>query len=821
MENKHLFISHRLKGGLILTLLHFAILFPLFLAILIPFLYRFATFIHTGWFVLPIPVLLFGYFLTLLPKTIDLPITKTMHWIPKLGIDFSVRLDGLSMLFALLITGIGALVTFYSIFYLGKSSERLNYFYSFLLIFMTAMLGVVLSDNLIVLYLFWELTSISSFLLIGFWYHRERSRYGARKSLLITVFGGLMLLGGFITLHLMSGSYSVHQIIEMAPSLKDNSLFVVAMIFILIGAFTKSAQVTFHIWLPDAMEAPTPVSAYLHSATMVKAGLYLVARFTVLFASSALWFWIILIVGVTTILWGSISATLKNDLKAILAYSTISQLGMIMSLLGIGAAAFHFNGSASNLYAAAFVAAMFHLFNHATFKGSLFMVVGIIDHETGTRDIRKLGGLLRIMPVTATIAFIGTFSMAGLPPFNGFLSKEMFLTAMIDITHLELFHANSLAIILPTILWIASSFTFVYSMIVFFRTFTGQGDIRKLPVKPHEANFGLLLPPLLLTMLVVLTGLFPNSLASPLLKPAVEAIMPSLQNNSTYQIQIHFWHGITPALLMTIGIIIIGILLYKWRRIWKTWLLTKIPHFFNWGGIYDNSLLWIENGSYRMTMWLMTGWLRTYLNYMLASFIIMVLSAMTFTKAWNFNFSNLTSVTLIDFILVVVIAVTLFGIVFSKSRITSIILLGAMGYTISIFFIIARAPDLALTQLVIETISVVLYLLVFYFLPQFSNIEEKPKWLSLKTFLSLGIGALITLISLSAYNTNLFKSISTYYELNAYKEAAGKNIVNVILVDFRGFDTLFETTVLAIAAIGIFIMIKLRLTKRRKLDENK
>ncbi|EUJ25924.1 Multiple resistance and pH homeostasis protein A [Listeria grayi] len=806
-----------------MNFLHLAILLPLLMAILIPIIYRFTKSVHTGWFALPIPIVLFIYFLTLIPQTINGPITKTMAWIPRLGIDFTVQLDGLSLLFVLLITGIGALVTFYSIFYLGKNKERLNNFYVFLLIFMTAMLGVVLSDNLIVLYLFWELTSISSFLLIGYWYHRERSRYGARKAMLITVFGGLMMLGGFIVLHLMSGTYSVHEIIGNAASLSDSPLFLPAMIFILLGAFTKSAQVPFHIWLPDAMEAPTPVSAYLHSATMVKAGLYLVARFTALFASSGVWFWTILIVGVLTILWGSVNATLKNDLKAILAYSTISQLGMIMSLLGIGAAALHFKGNNDNIYIAALVAAMFHLFNHATFKGSLFMMVGIIDHETGTRDIRKLGGLLRIMPITATIAFIGTFSMAGLPPFNGFLSKEMFLEAMVDITHLQLFNADALMIILPAIIWIASVFTFIYSMLIFFRTFTGQGEIKKLPKKPHEAGAGLLIPPLLLSAIVIVTGFFPNLLARPILEPAVRSIMPALQNNGlgeNFTIHISFWHGITPALLMTFGIVIIGTLLYKWHSVWKVWLIEKTPRFFKWGGIYDNSLFWIESGSYRMTMWLMTGWLRTYLNYMLASFIVMVLSAMTFTNAWNFDFSNLTKVTLIDFILVVVIIVTLVGIVFSKSRITSIILLGAMGYTISIFFVIARAPDLALTQLVIETISVVLYLLVFYFLPQFSNIEEKPKWLSIKTFLSIGVGVVVTLISLSAYNTDIFESISKYYELNAYKEAAGKNIVNVILVDFRGFDTLFETMVLSIAAIGIFIMIKLRLTKRRKLDEN-
>ncbi|WP_239257016.1 Na+/H+ antiporter subunit A [Listeria ilorinensis] len=802
-----------------MSLLHVAILLPFFAALFIPLVYKWTKKIHTGWLVLPIPVLLFIYFCSFIPKTMHQSTTATMPWIPSFGINFTVVVDGLSLLFALLITGIGSLVVFYSIYYLGKKTERLNNFYAFLMIFMSAMLGVVLSDNLIVLYLFWEMTSISSFLLIGYWYHRERSRYGARKSMMITVFGGLMMLGGFILLHIMTDSFSVREIIASGPAITGNPLFVPAMIFILLGAFTKSAQVPFHVWLPDAMEAPTPVSAYLHSATMVKAGIYIVARFTPLFAVSEVWFWTIAIVGIITLLWGSINATKKNDLKAILAYSTISQLGLIMSLLGVGALSLHFGNE--DFYAAAIVAAVFHLFNHATFKGSLFMMVGIVDHETGTRDIRRLGGLMRIMPITATIAFIGTFAMAGLPPFNGFLSKEMFFESMTDIVHMNLWNADTWGVLLPVIAWIASVFTFVYSMIIFFKTFTGKNKPYLLPKKPHEAPLGLLLPPSILAFLVVIIGIFPNLIAGPILEPAVKAIVPTLATtDSDFSIHVGFWHGITPALLMTIGVVIVGILLYKTNRYWKPWITTRVPKKWRIGRAYDASMFYLEQGSYRTTMWVMTGWLRTYLNYMLTAFIILIIGTMFVTDAFNFNLSAMTPVTAVDFVLAAVILVTLIGTVFSKSRITSIILLGAMGYTVSIFFIISRAPDLALTQLVIETISVVLYLLVFYHLPQFSNIEEKPKWFSIKTILSIGVGITVTLIALSAFDTTFYDSISQYYLDNAYKEAAGKNVVNVILVDFRGFDTLFETAVLAIASIGIYAMIKLRLTKRREKDEN-
>jgi multicomponent Na+:H+ antiporter subunit A len=803
-----------------LSLLHLAIILPFVVAMIIPIIYKWTKKIHTGWLVLPVPIILFIYFLSFIPKTINGSTVETFQWIPRYGINFTVVVDGLSLLFALLITGIGSLVVFYSIYYLGKNKERLNNFYAFLMIFMTAMLGVVLSDNLIVLYLFWELTSISSFLLIGYWYHRERSRYGARKSMMITVFGGLMMLGGFIMLHIMTDSFSIREILAASEAISQNALFIPAMILILLGAFTKSAQVPFHIWLPDAMEAPTPVSAYLHSATMVKAGIYIVARFTPLFALSPIWFWTIAIVGTTTLLWGSINATKKNDLKAILAYSTISQLGLIMTLLGIGAASLHFDNLSDDIYVLAIVAAVFHLFNHATFKGSLFMMVGIIDHETGTRDIRRLGGLMRIMPITATIAFIGTFAMAGLPPFNGFLSKEMFLESLLNLTKLNLWNADTWGILLLIVGFIASVFTFTYSMIIFFKTFTGKQKAYLLPKKPHEAPFGLLLSPAILAFLVLFIGIFPNVIAAPILEPAVKSIVPSLATNSDFHIHIGLWHGITPALLMTVGIVILGIIFYKTHRYWKPFITTRVPKKLRIGKSYDKGMSYLELGSYRFTMTVMTGWLRTYLNYMLFAFIVLVLGSLILTDSLNLKFENLTSVTLVDFVLAAVILVTLIGIVFSKSRITSIILLGAMGYTISIFFVIARAPDLALTQLIIETISVVLYLLVFYHLPQFSNIEEKPRFFSVKTFLSIGIGITITLVALSAYDTTFYDSISQYYIDNTYKEAAGKNIVNVILVDFRGFDTLFETTVLAIASIGIFTMIKLRLTKRRDKNEN-
>lgn len=507
-----------------MSLLHWAVSAPFLAALLVPFLYKLVRRIHTGWFVLFLPIILFTYFFTLIETTRNgSTVIESIPWIPSLHINVSLYVDGLSLLFALLITGIGALVILYSIFYLSNKKESLHNFYVYLLLFMGAMLGVVLSDNLIVLYTFWELTSLSSFLLIGYWHHRERSRYGAQKSLLITVFGGLAMLGGFVLLSYIGSTFSIRELIIESRQLFDQPLFIPAMLLILIGAFSKSAQFPFHIWLPDAMEAPTPVSAYLHSATMVKAGIYLVARLSPVFAFSGTWLWLVSIFGIITLLWGSFFAVKQTDLKGILAYSTISQLGLIMSLLGVGAAALHYEQLDDNLYLAATVAAVFHLINHATFKGSLFMVAGIVDHETGTRDIRKLGGLMQVMPITFTVAVIGTFSMAGIPPFNGFLSKEMFLASMVHVFELDIFNFTTWGALFPVIAWIASVFTFIYSMIILFKTFTGKLQSEKLPKQPHEAPIGMLISPIILASLVIVFGLFPNLLSATIIEPATAA----------------------------------------------------------------------------------------------------------------------------------------------------------------------------------------------------------------------------------------------------------------------------------------------------------
>lgn len=794
------------------------IFIPLIAALFMPFFFKKIHTIHTGWFVLVVPLLLAVFYATYIPNVAEgQSFIATLEWIPSLGISFVSYLDGLSLLFSLLITGIGTLVVLYSIFYLDRTKEQLHNFYIYLLMFMSAMLGVVQSDNMITLYLFWEFTSISSFLLIGYWYNRDRSRFGALKSTMITVAGGMLMLGGFVLLSIMGNTFSIRELIEQAPQLVNNDTFVIAMILILLGAFTKSAQFPFYIWLPDAMEAPTPVSAYLHSATMVKAGIYLVARFTPIFASSEIWIWLVTGVGLLTLMWGSFFAVKQIDLKGILAFSTVSQLGLIMSLLGVGAIAFHVDGAEETIFKYAAFAAIFHLINHATFKGSLFMIAGIVDHETGTRDIRKLGGLMSIMPISFTVALIGSFSMAGIPLFNGFLSKEMFLTAMLSITEFELFEFSTWGILFPIIAWIASVFTFVYSFYFVFKTFTGKLKTDQLPTKPHEAPIGMLISPVILAVLVITIFFIPNVITDTFVKPAVAAIQPFLYS-SPAEVDIHVsaWHGLNTELFMTIGIFVLGLFLFftlsKWQKVYNVF-----PKKLTLNGLYDfvmNVLLdsWMSS----LSKTYMTGSIRRYLGYMFGAISIIVIGTLFIKNAFMVSFEGSSPISLYQVILIIVLVIGTITTVFAKSRITSIVALGAVGYTVSLFFVIFNAPDLALTQLVIETISVALFLLAFYHLPKFQKVEERTRFRFGRAFISIAVGIMVTLVALSAHSQKLIPSIADYYKETVYSLAGGGNIVNVILVDYRGFDTLFEITVLAIAGMAIFGMIKLRLNRKEK-----
>ncbi|MGE8005327.1 Na+/H+ antiporter subunit A [Lysinibacillus sp. NPDC093216] len=799
----------------------FAILLPIVCAALIPLLYRrLRRVAHLGWFVLSVPFILFLLLARYIPQIAEgKTFIHTYEWIPSFNINFTTYLDGLSMIFGLLITGVGSLVILYSIFYLS-TKESLHHFYCYLLLFMGAMLGVVFSDNLMVLYTFWELTSVSSFLLIAFWHHRKASRAGARKAMTITVFGGLSMLAGFLMLYVASDTFSIREIVANVGVIRDHTLFIPALILILIGAFTKSAQFPFHIWLPDAMEAPTPVSAYLHSATMVKAGIYLVARFSPVFGGEAVWFWLVSVIGLITLFWGSFNAVRQTDLKALLAFSTISQLGLIMSLFGLGSVG-HYYGYAADtvLYTQASFAALFHLINHSTFKGALFMMVGIVDHEAGTRDIRRLGGLMAIMPVTFTIAVIGGFSMAGLPPFNGFLSKEMFFTAVLAIRNVEAFSIADLGLLFPIMAWIASIFTFVYCMILISRTFFGKLQLDKLDKKPHEAPLGMLFSPIILCVFVVGIFFFPNVLGHYILEPAMASIYPTFPTTSELTPHIHAWHGINTELLMTFGVIIMGIILFKTLKSWKP-LYRIFPQRYTFNTYYNRMIEFSENSSAKLTNRYMTGNLTHYFVYIYVFFVALIAGYFIWSDAIAFNFAKDSTIETYELILVFVMMFAAVWMIFAKGRVTAMLLNGVLGYSIAFFFVIFRAPDLALTQLVVESVTTALFLLCFKYLPDLMPEASRKKMQWSKVIISIFVGATVTLVGLAVVHFDHFEPVATYFN-DSYELAGGSNIVNTILGDFRAFDTMLEVVVLLIAGLGVYTLTKLKPRKEEADHENK
>lgn len=772
----------------------FAIFIPLLFALLVPFLSRLKHKIHTGIFVLLVPLGIFLYYVRFVGKDF-VPIKESYSWIPSLGMNLDLYLDGLSLLFILLISGIGTLVVAYSIYYLDQT-ERLGHFYVYLLMFMAAMLGVVSFDNLFALYTFWELTSISSFLLIGYWHTKERSRYGAQKSMLITIFGGLSMLGGFVLLSVIAGTSSIRELIQYADVILNNNYLPLAMGLILLGAFTKSAQFPFHIWLPDAMEAPTPVSAYLHSATMVKAGLYLVARFSPIFSNYEWFFIIVSTFGIVTLCWGSYMAVRQTDLKAILAYSTISQLGMIMAMLGFGTEI-------------AVFAAVFHILNHATFKGSLFMVAGIVDLQTGTRDIRKLGGLFTILPITATLALFGTFSMAGIPlPFlNGFYSKEMFFESTLQLSLTGSNLQQVLTQIMPYLAVFGSIFTFVYSMYLFFGVFGRKKHDLQLPRTPKEAPFGMLIPPSILVLGIITIGLFPNAFNSPFLAHAAEAINPQVGNQS-----IGFWHGLNTPFIMSLIVVGMGLVFYGTRPVW-TKIYHVIPGKLSFNRVYDRIIKQVDRQSANITNTYMNGSLKTYISLIIGTIVLVTATYLFITDGFTIQYDNLAEISVIEIVVVVLIVIASIATIFVNHNLAALLITGIVGYGVSILFLIYRAPDLALTQLVIETVSVVLFLLAFYHLPKMRKRDEQQLTKFKNAMIAIGFGTLMTLIGISAHSSNWFEPISDYFLETAQSIGGGTNVVNVILVDMRGLDTLFEITVLGIAALAVFSLIKLRKDK--------
>ena len=700
------------------------------------------------------------------------------QWLPTLGLNVSFFLDGLGLLFAGLILGIGVLITIYARFYLAKE-DPMGTFYSYLLLFQGAMVGIVLSDNILLLLIFWELTSLSSFLLIGYWRHLPEGRQGARMALVVTGGGGLALIAGMLLLGQAAGSYELQQILQQADAIQASPLYLPALVLILVGCFTKSAQFPFHFWLPHAMAAPTPVSAYLHSATMVKAGVFLMARLWPALSGTEAWFYLLVTTGLTTMVIGAFIALFKDDLKGLLAFSTVSHLGLMTLLLGL-----------STPMAA--VAAVFHILNHATFKASLFMNAGIIDHETGTRDIKRLGGLLMLMPVTATLAMIAAASMAGIAPFNGFLSKELMLEATLNAE----WAGNPWLV--AAIATIAALFSVAYSFRYIVHLFFGQR--RPLERHPHDPPAGMWLPPALLALLVVLIGLFPETLAGQLVRVAAGAVT----GGQLPEFHLALWHGLTPALGLSLLATVAGLLLLaNYSRVRRWWQAGPHPEA---KVMFDTGQQLLIAACQRLVTGIHNGSLQRYIAALLAAALVLGVTAF-FTSSYSSGQRPLLPAgpaMVVPWLLL--IGCTLAAVILHRQRFVSLMIIGVNGLIVSLGFVYLSAPDLALTQISVEVVTVILMLLALYFLPKqtarAASLLPRLRGVVLALGGGIGVGALSW-----AVMTRDFSTLSGYYLEQAKPGGGGNNVVNVILVDFRGFDTFGEIIVLGIAALAIVALL--------------
>ncbi len=729
----------------------------------------------------------FSALLVLIPLMADVFAGETLiqswSWVPSIGLEFAFRLDGLSLLFTLMILVIGLLVILYAGYYLSAEDSKARFF-SCLLLFMGSMLGVVLSENLLLLLVFWELTALSSFLLISFWQHREDARHGARMALAVTGMGGLALLGGVLLLGQIVGSYNLTEVLAAGEKIRSHEWYLPTLILILIGVFTKSAQFPFHFWLPRAMAAPTPVSAYLHSATMVKAGIFLLARFFPALSGTSEWLWIVGTAGMLTLLLGAFVALFQHDLKGLLAYSTISHLGLITLLFGLGTPL-------------AAVAAIFHIINHATFKASLFMVAGIIDHETGSRDMRKLNGLLKYMPHTSILAIIAASAMAGVPLLNGFLSKEMFFDQAVVASG-----ASSWALAIPVLATLGAIFSVAYSLRFIHDVFF-NGEPVDLPRVPHAPPLYMRLPVDFLVIICLGVGMLPALTVGPLLASAAEA---TIQGKTPYY-SLAIWHGFNLPLLMSFVALLGGITVYVFRRrlfAWNDRHLVRIDARLPYNAVL-RGLIWMAAAITRrfdkVSLQHTLAWtLGAAGLVVVAGFVSM--GAPLFGDRALMGFDPVALIAFIGLMLASVLTV-----VMHRQRMISLIMLGVVGLLVSLGFAKFSAPDLALTQLSVEIVTVVLLMLALFFLPQHTS-GVSSHWRHIRDAIwAVGIGSGATLLTLAVLTRDL-SPISGYFVENSVSGGGGTNVVNVILVDFRGFDTLGEIVVLSLAGLGIFGLLR-------------
>ncbi|MCO8254631.1 DUF4040 domain-containing protein [Haladaptatus sp. AB618] len=743
-------------------------------------------------------------------------------WIPSLGVSLRFYVDGLSLLIGFLASGVGVLILTYSGRYMDGEPGKAKY-YTTLLAFMGSMLGVAFAADLISLFVFWELTSLTSFVLIGHYSDRPSAQYAARKSMLITVAGGLFMLIGFLLIHNVTGTYAMFgpngiltpaNVANASEQLHSNGLFVPALVLIAVGAAAKSAQVPLHIWLPNAMEAPTPVSAFLHSATMVKAGVYLVGRFRPLFLPEEVhaipdWMLLFAILGLVTMTVTAILAVAATDIKELLAYSTASHLGLIIAGFGFASEFGAETGA-------------FHILNHAMFKAALFLVAGIIAHEAGTRTIDHLGGLWRDLPITAAVTVIAALGMAGVPPFNGFYSKELLFESAYHAAHVH----GGLAWLFPVVAVFGSIFTFLYSvrfmMLFFGEKPTGLGHV-------HRPPLAMLVPPVILGIIAALIGLggvtdtfgiAPTALDH-FVGTVVESVLPPGPGGHVEAVHFsyHLPTAVTPAAVMSAVTIGLGLVTYPYYddlHEGVNRLLTIDPLRVNWW--YDNAVDGLSDPRVATTLHTRSAPLRTYAVWLFATIAVLTLGAYAAASSSIPAISGAV-VTLPTIFVLFVAVVAAVAVTVADSHIAGVLTLSVMGFMVAIFFILGRAPDLALTQLIAETLILVIFLLVLEKLPAYYG--RIDRWTATRdAIVSAAVGFTVFLTVLFTTAANPKEGIASFFVERAgvpkshgtflFDYGGGSNIVNVILVDFRAFDTMGEISVIAMAALAVLTLIAMR-----------
>ncbi|MBL9059114.1 MAG: DUF4040 domain-containing protein, partial [Mangrovicoccus sp.] len=690
-------------------------------------------------------------------------------------------IDGLSLTFALLISGIGVLVMLFAASYMAGHPQH-GRFSLYLTLFMLAMLGLVLSDDMIALFVFWELTTLTSYLLIGFTHTSAESRRAATQALLVTGTGGLAMLAGFLVIASVTGTMELSSIRAQGNVLRDSALYLPILVLILAGAFTKSAQMPFHFWLPNAMAAPTPVSAYLHSATMVKGGVYLLARFAPSLSDTAAWFWTLLIAGGITTVFASVVSLKQTDLKQTLAYTTLMALGALVLFL-----------ASSNPYAV--TAAMTFLVVHSLYKAALFLVIGCVDHATGTRDARRLGGLVRTMPITALAAALAALSMAGLPPFLGFIGKELLYKGALD---------SGVSIIFSGFIFAASALMFAVAGIVALRPFWGSAANMPDPHRPlHEAPWQMLAGPVVLGALGLWFGLAPGWLQEVIVIPAVAAV--SGQPGTAKEL--HLWAGVNTALVLSLLTFAAGAAVYLRHEALREALEERAKRLISFDRGWDRLLDGVIGFAGRVTAILQPGDLTRYLTTV---FVTIALGLGVAALVHGLNFGPITtSDAQIKHVAVFLLTLSGTGLaIVTRSRIAAIAGLGAVGIGVALVFLLFGAPDLAITQMLVEMLVVVLFAVAALRLPVMPEVAFRPR--PFHAVLSGTIGVLVTMILLAATSLPLDMRLTEFFEKASYPEAHGRNVVNVILVDFRAFDTFGEISVVTVAALAAYALLRQR-----------